>query len=276
MGELHLAVRFSCANMFNVLHMYTMPLLPKMHYVQPLSVSQLDSLRYQAMNVVASRLSRAEPPLGREVVEYMLDHDSHMWSMRKSKANFLRLTNVLSWFVAMSRLLKAVRTWHKPVYSTFFLTAFMVLVLVPELIIPCTLLTLAATGLWRYKSRSRHPPHMDTRLSYAENVHPDELDEEFDSFPTSRSAEIIRMRYDRLRSVAGRIQTVVGDMATQGERFQSVVELARPKSDVPVRDTLLVGCVRVLPSTDQMGGGALGSVLSEAAQVQEQAAFKCC
>ncbi|KAL3828106.1 hypothetical protein ACJIZ3_016908 [Penstemon smallii] len=230
MGELHLAVRFSCANMFNVLHMYTMPLLPKMHYVQPLSVNQLDSLRYQAMNVVASRLSRAEPPLGREVVEYMLDHDSHMWSMRKSKANFFRLTNVLAWFVAMSRLLEILKTWHKPVYSTMFLIAFLVLVLIPELIIPCILLTLAAVGLWRYKSRPRHPPHMDTRLSYAESLHPDELDEEFDSFPTSRSAEIVRMRYDRLRSVAGRIQTVVGDMATQGERFQALLSWRDPRA----------------------------------------------
>lgn len=230
MGELHLAVRFSCANMFNVLTMYAMPLLPKMHYVQPLSVSQLDGLRYQAMNVVASRLSRSEPPLGREVIEYMLDHDSHMWSMRKSKANFLRLTTVLAWFVAMTRLLEALRTWHKPVYSTLFLTAFTVLVLAPELIIPCGLLTLATVGLWRYRSRPRHPPHMDTRLSYAESVHPDELDEEFDSFPTSRSAEIVRMRYDRLRSVAGRIQTVVGDMATQGERFQALLSWRDPRA----------------------------------------------
>ncbi|KAG8389133.1 hypothetical protein BUALT_Bualt02G0197500 [Buddleja alternifolia] len=230
MGELHLAVRFSCANMFNVLQMYTMPLLPKMHYVQPLSVSQLESLRYQAMNVVALRLSRAEPPLGREVVEYMLDHDSHMWSMRKSKANFLRLTNVLAWFVVLSRLLETLRTWHKPVYSTLFLITFMVLVLVPELIIPCILLTLATMGLWRYRARPRHPPHMDTRLSYAENVHPDELDEEFDSFPTSRSPEIVRMRYDRLRSVAGRIQTVVGDMATQGERFQALLSWRDPRA----------------------------------------------
>ncbi|KAL0383681.1 UNVERIFIED_CONTAM: FT-interacting protein 7 [Sesamum calycinum] len=71
---------------------------------------------------------------------------------------------------------------------------------------------------------------MDTRLSYAENVHPDELDEEFDSFPTSRSAEIIRMRYDRLRSVAGRIQTVVGDMATQGERFQALLSWRDPRA----------------------------------------------
>ncbi|KAL3531163.1 hypothetical protein ACH5RR_010485 [Cinchona calisaya] len=137
MGELHLAVRFSCANMVNVLHMYSMPLLPKMHYVHPLSVNQLDSLRYQAMNVVASRLARAEPPLGRDVVEYMLDHDSHMWSMRKSKANFFRLTNILAWFVAMSRFLESLRNWHKPVYSALFTVVFMIFVLVPELIIPC-------------------------------------------------------------------------------------------------------------------------------------------
>ncbi|KAK2996695.1 hypothetical protein RJ639_026532 [Escallonia herrerae] len=230
MGELHLAVRFSCANMLNVFQMYTMPLLPKMHYVQPLSVNQLDSLRYQAMNVVASRLNRAEPPLGREVVEYMLDHDSHMWSMRKSKANFFRLTNVLAWFIAMNRLLEAMRNWHRPVYSTLFVICFIVLVLVPELIVPSVLLTFAVLGLWRYKSRPRHPPHMDTRLSYAETVHPDELDEEFDSFPTSRSAEIVRMRYDRLRSVAGRIQTVVGDMATQGERFQALLSWRDPRA----------------------------------------------
>ncbi|KAH6823949.1 C2 calcium/lipid-binding plant phosphoribosyltransferase family protein [Perilla frutescens var. hirtella] len=230
MGDLHLAVRFSCTNTFNVLNMYAMPLLPKMHYVQPLSVAQLDTLRYQATNVVASRLNRAEPPLGREVVEYMLDHDSQMWSMRKSKANFLRLTNVLAWLVAMWKLVEMVRSWHKPVYSAMFVAALIVLVLLPELIIPCILLTMAATGLWRYRGRPRHPPHMDTRLSYAESVYPDELDEELDTFPTSRSPEVVRMRYDRLRSVAGRIQTVVGDLATQGERFQALLSWRDPRA----------------------------------------------
>ncbi|KAA8543435.1 hypothetical protein F0562_021070 [Nyssa sinensis] len=230
MGELHLAVRFSCANMVNMLHMYTIPLLPKMHYVNPLLVNQVESLRHQAVNVVASRLSRAEPPLGREVVEYMLDHDSHMWSMRKSKANFFRLMNVLASLVAIGRFLESMRNWHRPVYSTLFLIIFIVLVLVPEFIIPFVLLYMAVVGMWRYRSRPRHPPHMDTRISYAESVHPDELDEEFDSFPTSRSAEIVRMRYDRLRSVAGRIQTVVGDMATQGERFQALLSWRDPRA----------------------------------------------
>ncbi|XP_076921176.1 LOW QUALITY PROTEIN: multiple C2 domain and transmembrane region protein 10-like [Bidens hawaiensis] len=230
MGELHLAVRFSCANMANMLHMYTMPLLPKMHYVLPLSVNQLDSLRYQALNVVAARLSRAEPSLGREVVEYMLDHDSHMWSMRKSKANFFRLTNVLAWLMFINRVVEGMRNWTMPVYSSMFVIMFLIMVLMPELIIPSILLGLAVIGLWKYRLRPRYPPHMDTRLSHAESMHPDELDEEFDSFPTSRSAEVVRVRYDRLRSVAGRIQTVVGDMATQGERFQALLSWRDPRA----------------------------------------------
>ncbi|CAM8928791.1 unnamed protein product [Rhodiola kirilowii] len=230
MGELHLAVRFSCANMANMLHLYSIPLLPKMHYVHPLTVTQLETLRYQAMNVVTSRLSRAEPPLGREVVEYMLDRDSHMWSMRRSKANFFRLSSVISGFVATSRAIESVRNWNKPIYSAVFLTFFLVLVAFPELIIPTVLSYMAFVGLWRYKSRPRHPPHMDTRLSHAESVYPDELDEEFDTFPTSRNADIVRMRYDRLRSVAGRIQTVVGDLATQGERFQSLLSWRDPRA----------------------------------------------
>ncbi|XAR61025.1 hypothetical protein NMG60_11034597 [Bertholletia excelsa] len=239
MGELHLAVRFSCANIINVLHMYSMPLLPKMHYVRPLSVNQLESLRHQAMTVVAARLSRAEPPLGREVVEYMLDHDSHMWSMRKSKANFFRLMNVISIIIIMGRILDSIRNWHRPVYSALFAILFLILVMVPELIIPAVLVAMAAVGMWRFRWRPRQPPSMDTRLSCAEGVNVDELDEEFDSFPTSRSAEVVRMRYDRLRSVAGRIQTVIGDMATQGERFQALLSWRDPRATF----LFILGCL---------------------------------
>uniref|UniRef100_A0A6N2KFA4 C2 domain-containing protein n=1 Tax=Salix viminalis TaxID=40686 RepID=A0A6N2KFA4_SALVM len=199
-------------------------------HLAPLSVNQLDAMRYQAMNVVASRLSRAELPLGREVVEYMLDHDSHMWSMRRSKANFARLIGVLSVLVAMARWVESMRNWHKPVYSTLFVLAFLLWVAMPELIIPSLFLYMAAVGLWRFRARPRHPPHMDTKLSHVVSVYADELDEEFDSFPTSRSAETVRMRYDRLRSVAGRIQTVVGDMATQGEHFQALLSWRDPRA----------------------------------------------
>ena len=182
------------------------------------------------MNVVVSRLSRTEPPLGREVVEYMLDHDSHMWSMRKSKANFFRLLNVLSGPVGFGRFLELMRNWQKPFFSAFFVAGFLFLIVYPKLIVPLVLVFMAIVGIWRFKSRPRHPCFMDTNLSHAESVYTDELDEEFDSFPMSRSAEIIRMRYDRLRSVAGRIQTVVGDVATQGERFQALLSWRDPRA----------------------------------------------
>ncbi|GFY98969.1 calcium-dependent lipid-binding (CaLB domain) plant phosphoribosyltransferase family protein [Actinidia rufa] len=47
---------------------------------------------------------------------------------------------------------------------------------------------------------------------------------------TRDGSDMVRMRYDRLRSIAGRIQTVVGDMATQGERFQSLLNWRDPRA----------------------------------------------
>lgn len=100
----------------------------------------------------------------------------------------------------------------------------------PELILPTLFLYMFVIGIWNYRFRPRHPPHMDTKLSWAEVVHPDELDEEFDTFPTSKTQELVRMRYDRLRSVARRIQTVVGDIANQGERLQSLLSWRDPRA----------------------------------------------
>ncbi|KAJ4775619.1 C2 calcium/lipid-binding plant phosphoribosyltransferase family protein [Rhynchospora pubera] len=230
MGELHLAVRFSCANMGNMLHAYVRPLLPKLHYVEPLLVRQVEHLRYQATNVVAARLGRAEPPLGREVVEFMLDHGSHLWSMRRSKANFFRLVNTLSATIDLGRRFEVVRSWNRPVLSVMVVLVFLVFVLVPEIILPTLFLIMGLVGMLNYRARPRQPPHMDMRLSHADVAYPDELDEEFDTFPTARSAELVRMRYDRLRSVAGRVQTVVGDVATQAERFEALLSWRDPRA----------------------------------------------
>uniref|UniRef100_A0A0E0GET4 C2 domain-containing protein n=1 Tax=Oryza nivara TaxID=4536 RepID=A0A0E0GET4_ORYNI len=231
MGELHLAVRFCCGNAGNMFHAYVRPLLPKMHYIEPLLVRQVESLRFQATNVVASRLGRAEPPLGREVVEYMLDHRSHLWSMRRSKANFFRLVTVLSGPITIGRWFELVRSWNRPVHSCLAVFTFLVFVTMPELILPTAFLAMAFTGLWRYRVRSRHPPHMEMRLSHADAATVDELDEEFDTFPSSRG-DVVRFRYDRLRSVAGRVQTVVGDIATQGERMQALLSWRDPRATV--------------------------------------------
>lgn len=230
MGEVQLAVRFTCSSLINMLHMYSQPLLPKMHYLYPLSVVQLDNLRHQATQIVSMRLSRAEPPLRKEVVEYMLDVDSHMWSMRKSKANFFRIMGVLSPLISVGKWFDQICNWRNPLTTILIHVLFVILVLYPELILPTIFLYLFLIGVWYFRWRPRQPPHMDARLSHAESAHPDELDEEFDTFPTSRPPDIVRMRYDRLRSVAGRIQTVVGDLATQGERLQSLLSWRDPRA----------------------------------------------
>ncbi|GAB2266931.1 FT-interacting protein 3 [Dionaea muscipula] len=230
MGEIQLAVRFTCSSLLNMMHMYTQPLLPKMHYLHPLTVIQLDNLRHQATHIVSMRLSRAEPPLRKEVVEYMLDVGSNMWSMRRSKANFFRIVGVVQKLFAVGRWFDQVCNWKNPITTVLVHVAFLVLVLYPELILPTLFFYLFLIGVWYYRWRPRHPSHMDTRLSHAENAHPEELDEEFDTFPTSKAADVVRMRYDRLRSVAGRIQTVVGDLANQAERLQSLLSWRDPRA----------------------------------------------
>lgn len=230
MGELHLAIRFSCTSFTNMLYLYSRPLLPKMHYVRPFSVIQLDMLRHQAVNIVAARLGRAEPPLRKEVIEYMSDVDSHLWSMRRSKANFFRLMTVFSGVFAVGKWFGDICMWKNPITTVLVHVLFLMLVCFPELILPTVFLYMFLIGLWNFRYRPRCPPHMNTRISQAEAVHPDELDEEFDTFPTSRNPEVVRMRYDRLRSVAGRIQTVVGDLATQGERIQALLSWRDPRA----------------------------------------------
>lgn len=91
MGELELAVRFSCASTANLLHAYLQPQLPRMHFFYPLESRLQDKLRVAAMNMVALRMIRAEPPLRQEVILFMLDTEAERWSMRRSKANYYRI-----------------------------------------------------------------------------------------------------------------------------------------------------------------------------------------
>ncbi|XAR54070.1 hypothetical protein NMG60_11029070 [Bertholletia excelsa] len=230
MGELHLAVRLSCTSTLDMMHIYSRPILPKMHYTRPLTMMQQEMLRHQAVNIVTARLGRAEPPLRREVVEYMTDAHSHLWSMRKSKANFFRLMSVSNGLFSLGKWFEEVCMWKNPVTTTLVHLLFVLLVCFPELLLSTLFLYLCVLGLWNYRYRPRSPPHMDTKISFAENVHPDELDEEFETFPASRSSDLVRLRYDRLRSVAGKVQTVVGDVASQGERAQALLNWRDPRA----------------------------------------------
>lgn len=229
-GELHLALRFTCIAWVNMVAQYGKPLLPKMHYVHPIPVRHIDSLRAMAIQIVAERLDRAEPPLRHEAVAYMLDVDYHMWSLRKSKANFLRIMALLSGFTTVCRWLNDICHWRNPITTCLVHVLFLILVCYPELILPTIFLYLFVIGIWNYRFRPRQPPHMDARISQAEIVNPDELDEELDSFPSTRPPDIVRMRYDRLRIVAGKVQTVIGDLATHGERAQAILNWRDPRA----------------------------------------------
>lgn len=229
-GELHLALRFTCFAWVNMVTLYGKPLLPKMHYVQPIAVRHIDLLRFQAQNIIAARLGRSEPPLRREVIEYMLDVDSHMWSLRRSKANFYRIMSLFSGITAVCKWYSDICYWRNPITTCLVHVLFLILVCYPELILPTIFLYLFVIGIWNYRFRPRHPPHMDAVLSQAVNVPPDELDEEFDSFPTSRPPDVVRFRYDRLRSVAAKVNSVFGDLASQGERAQAILSWRDPRA----------------------------------------------
>lgn len=231
MGEIEVAIRFACPSMLpDTCATYGQPLLPRMHYLRPLGIAQQEALRAAATKLVAVWLARSEPPLGQEVVRYMLDADSHTWSMRKSKANWFRIVAVLGWAVGLAKWLDDIKRWRNPVTTILVHVLYLVLVWYPDLIVPTGFLYVFLIGVWYYRFKPKIPAGMDIRLSQAEAVDPDELDEEFDTIPSSRPPEIIRMRYDRLRLLAARVQTVLGDFATQGERVQALVSWRDPRA----------------------------------------------
>ncbi|XP_012087302.1 FT-interacting protein 3-like [Jatropha curcas] len=230
MGELHLAVKFRCMSLANLLHTYTQPLLPRMHYMNPLSVYQLDSLRHQATYLVCLRLGRADPPLRNEVVEYMLDTGANTWSLRRGKANCERVMACLSGIFGVLKWFDSICQWKNPMATITTYVIFLVMVLSPRLILPALFFSVFMIGVWSYPKRSRHPPHMDTKLSHAETADPDELDEEMDTFPTSKQGQVLKARYDRLRSIAGRLMIMIGDLATQMERVHSLVSWRDPRA----------------------------------------------
>lgn len=244
MGEIQLAVRFSCASLLNMTLMYSQPLLPDLHYLHPLSCHQIEILRHQAIQIVSARMSRAEPPLRKEVVEYMLDVGSNMWSVRRSKANHYRIAMILSSLAKLIKWLDQICSWNNPLITILVHILFVVFVCFPWMILSSACLYLVLIGMWNYRGRPRHPPHMDVSLSQADSAHKDELEEEFDTFPTSqKQIEMLKMRYDRLRGIASRVQTVLGDLATQGERLYNVVSWRDPRATMVFLMFCLIACV---------------------------------
>ncbi|XP_071696134.1 multiple C2 domain and transmembrane region protein 14 [Rutidosis leptorrhynchoides] len=230
MGEIEIAVRFSCSSWISLLQAYSTPMLPRMHYVRPMGPMQQDMLRHNAMKIVTARLARSEPALGQEVVQFMLDSDTHIWSMRRSKSNWFRIVNGLSKAATLARWLDSICTWVHPPTTVLVHVLLLAIVICPHLILPTVCLYAFLIVALRYRYRIQVPVTMDPRLSQVDSVGPDELDEEFDGFPSSKTPDQIRIRYDRLRALAGRAQTLIGDVAAQGERLEALCNWRDPRA----------------------------------------------
>ncbi|KAL3535978.1 hypothetical protein ACH5RR_004439 [Cinchona calisaya] len=232
MGEMKMAVRFARATpTLDLLHVYSQPLLPMMHHTKPLGMLQQEVLRTTAVKIVAAHLSRAEPPLRREAVTYMLDADSHAFSMRKVRANWFRIINVIAGVIDMIKWLDDTRSWKNPTATILVHALLVMLVWFPDLIVPTFAFYVFVVGAWNYRFRSRDSlPHFEPKISLAETIDRDEIDEEFDVMPCTRSNEVVRARYDKLRMLGARVQTVLGDFATQGERLQALVTWRDPRA----------------------------------------------
>ncbi|KMT11325.1 hypothetical protein BVRB_5g110060 [Beta vulgaris subsp. vulgaris] len=232
MGDIELAVRFvRSMPSLDVLNVYSQPLLPLMHHIKPLALGQQEMLRNAAVKILVVHLSRSEPPLRQEIVRYMLDADSHTFSMRKVRANWFRIINLVAGMIDIVKWVEDTRTWKNPTSTILVHALLVVLVWFPDLIIPTLAFYVFVIGAWNYRFRSRDPlPHFDPKISLAENIDRDELDEEFDIIPSNRPSEIVRTRYDKLRTLGARVQTVLGDLATQGERVQALVTWRDPRA----------------------------------------------
>ncbi|EHA8590666.1 Protein QUIRKY [Cocos nucifera] len=233
MGEIELAVRFALAgSALDLLHMYGQPMLPLMHHLRPIGAPQREPLRLAAARIIAGHLSRSEPSLRREVVMWMLDAaEPRAFSMRKVRANWHRIVVALAWVADMARWVEDTRAWRNPTATMLAHGVLVLLVWYPELVGPTLALHAFAVGAWRYRWRARRPAaHPCVRSSQAEAVDREELDEELDPVPSVRGPEVVRARYDRLRGVAARVQTMLGDVAAQAERVQALVTWQDPRA----------------------------------------------
>ncbi|KAG5009365.1 hypothetical protein JHK87_017880 [Glycine soja] len=157
----------------------------------------LDNLRNQAAAIATLRFKRAEPPLSKEVVEYMLDMGTNVWSMRRGKIQFFRIACLLNVLVSVAKQFHEIHAWKNSITTV---------------------------------TRPRYPSHMDMRLSQADTATVEELEEEFDPFPSKFSGDNLKKRYDRLRAISGRVLEMMADLATQGERVQALLSWRDPRA----------------------------------------------
>ncbi|KAJ0982587.1 hypothetical protein J5N97_010842 [Dioscorea zingiberensis] len=230
MGEIEIAVRFSrAAPSLDLLHLYAQPMLPLMHHARPIPAAQREPLRLAAARIVAAHLSRAEPALKKEVVVWVLEAEPKGFSMRKIRANWQRIAGSLAWVGEVVRWTDEIRRWRNPTATVLMHIVIVLIAWYPELIVPAIGVHVAVVGVVRYRKRPRGPQAhllgMETGVLDRE-----ELDEECDPVPSTRAAEVVRVRYDKVRAVGSRVQGMLGDVAAQAERVQALVSWKDPRA----------------------------------------------
>ncbi|KAJ1415543.1 Phosphoribosyltransferase C-terminal [Sesbania bispinosa] len=238
MGEIQLAFRFCCPDMINLCKVYTLPTLPAQHFANPLY--PIHGLRRQTIMLISSKMSRTEPPLRREVIQYMLDSREIMWSRRRGRADFERITILVSGLVATYTQFDSICKWKNPV-STFIISLVLsILIVHPQHLLPMMFSCLILHVLQQLKKKPKKLSHIDLQLSHVHTASVDELEEEFDPIPSKFGDNIMRNRYDRLRSAAGKYVTRMGDFATRGERLQSLLSWQDPIATMLIMSLCLI------------------------------------
>lgn len=157
-------------------------------------------------------------------------YGSTMFSFRKSKSVFNRYAAVISPLLAAWSWFEDVAEWKDPYFTVLIHFVFLVTVCYPCIILPAITSCLFLLVLWRCRCRPSHPEHLDTSISLVKDAHPDEIDEEFDTFPTTKLPVVVNMRYDRLRVIAGRFQTMASDLVTVTERVETLFSWRDPRA----------------------------------------------
>lgn len=101
------------------------------------------------------------------------------------------MQSVLSSGIAVSKWFEDISLWRNSITTGVVHVLFLVLVWYPELLLPTIFLYMFFIGLWNYRRRPQAPPFMDAKLSQGDQLgDPDELEEEFNVLPSSKTSEV--------------------------------------------------------------------------------------
>jgi hypothetical protein len=259
-GELQVTIRFSYTSVLAMSRAYARPLLPALQCTTLESlwtpeIACAEELVYTATSVTAARLSRQEPPLRKEVVEMMCNEGSQLYSMRKYRSVYRRCAALGSVFLAGWRWYGDMAKWKDPCLTLLCHVLFLAALCYPHLLLPAAPFCLLLLVLWNRRQRPSHPEHVDAPISCVD-AHPDELDEEFDTFPTSRPTSYVMMRYDRLRSVACRIHRLAVYLVEHLERVDTLLHWRDPRATTMFAVFCSVGAIALYAAPRLLAGAA--------------------